>query len=82
MLQTRVQCLERGEAVLNRRTDRCADFDALWQQIDRFHLRVGYMIALDDIRTGFAMRRLDLEVVALEIVHRNGLKSRVQRFEF
>jgi len=37
------------------------------------------MIAFDDIRTWFAMRRLDLEAVALELVRRDRFESRVQR---
>src|SRR5262249_35063268 len=81
LLETAVQQLKGSEALFNRRADWGTDLDAFWQKTYRVHLLIGQMIAFNKIRSGLSMRRLYLETIALEIIGRNGLKSRVQCLE-
>src|SRR5215813_9350406 len=77
LLETAVQQLKGSEALFNGRADGGTDLDAFWQKTYRVHLPDPQMIAFDKIRSGLSMRRLYLETIALEIICRNSLKSRV-----
>ena len=78
LLQTRVQDLERGKAFVDGCVDGRANLDALREQVDGIHIGIGKVVTFDDVGARFAMRRLDLKSVALEIVYRNGLERRIQ----